>query len=174
MPGLQLCCASACFFFSICRVFLPPHPRAGFSEVLIDGLPGTPDGISRSHDGDAFWVSLVSNIPPITKWFGSALVRGLLGHIPENMRPQVGCCTSRSLLLLFVVFNALLLAEYCCHILAASVRACTLCTAYASSLSEDTRLVLLLLLLRLLGRAHCRCPRGVQCSKCLTRASCCR
>jgi hypothetical protein len=58
--------------------------------VLIDGLPGTPDGISRSRDGNAFWVSFVSNIPPITKWFGSALVRGILGHIPENMRPQVG------------------------------------------------------------------------------------
>ncbi|WIA20274.1 hypothetical protein OEZ85_006107 [Tetradesmus obliquus] len=73
----------------VLKVWLPPHPRAGFSEVLIDGLPGTPDGISRSQDGNAFWVALVSNIPPITKWFGSALVRGILGHIPENMRPQV-------------------------------------------------------------------------------------
>jgi hypothetical protein len=60
--------------------------------VLIDGLPGTPDGISRSRDGNTFWVSFVSNIPAVTKWFGSALVRGILGHIPENMRPQVGCC----------------------------------------------------------------------------------
>ncbi|WIA20276.1 hypothetical protein OEZ85_006109 [Tetradesmus obliquus] len=72
----------------VLKVFLPPHPRAGFSEVLIDGLPGTPDGISRSHDGHAFWVALVSSIPPSTKWFGPALVRGILGHIPENWRPR--------------------------------------------------------------------------------------
>jgi hypothetical protein len=58
--------------------------------VLIDGLPGTPDGISRSRDGNAFWVSLVSNIPPSSKWFGPALVRALLARIPENRRPVVG------------------------------------------------------------------------------------
>lgn len=68
---------------------MPPHERAGESEVLIAGLPGTPDGISRAHDNHSFWVSLVANIPPITKWFGSPVVRGLLGHIPENYRPQV-------------------------------------------------------------------------------------
>jgi hypothetical protein len=76
--------------FHTCRVFLPPHPRAGFSEVLIDGLPGTPDGISRSRNGNAFWVSLVSNIPPSSKWFGPALERALLARIPENRRPVVG------------------------------------------------------------------------------------
>ncbi|KAF6258203.1 strictosidine synthase [Scenedesmus sp. NREL 46B-D3] len=72
----------------VLKVFLPPHPRAGSSEVLIDGLPGTPDGISRTPGGRAFWVALVSNIPPSSKWFGPALVRGLLARIPENRRPR--------------------------------------------------------------------------------------
>eukprot|EP00878_Enallax_costatus_P028517 GHUV01030808.1.p1 GENE.GHUV01030808.1~~GHUV01030808.1.p1 ORF type:complete len:341 (+),score=29.56 GHUV01030808.1:466-1488(+) len=73
----------------VLRIHLPPHERAGMSDIIIDKLPGTPDGISRSADGQSYWVSLVANIPSFTKWFGSPLVRGLLGHIPENLRPQV-------------------------------------------------------------------------------------
>jgi hypothetical protein len=64
-----------------CRFYLPPHPRAGQQEVLIDKLPGTPDGVSRAHDG-SFWVSLIADIPGFTKWFGLPVVRGVLGHIP--------------------------------------------------------------------------------------------
>lgn len=72
----------------VLKLYLPPHPKAGKSEVLIDKLPGTPDGVSRAADG-SFWVSLIANVPAFTKWFGMPLVRGLLGHLPENWRPQV-------------------------------------------------------------------------------------
>ncbi|KAF8055598.1 SYP52 [Scenedesmus sp. PABB004] len=72
----------------VLKVWLPPHPAAGRSEVLIDDLPGTPDGIHHAHGG-GFWVSLLSNIPGYTRWFGMPLVRGVLGWIPENRRPQV-------------------------------------------------------------------------------------
>lgn len=72
----------------VLKFYLPPHPRAGQHEVLIDKLPGTPDGVSRAHDG-SFWVSLIADIPGFTKWFGLPVVRGILGHIPENWRPQL-------------------------------------------------------------------------------------
>lgn len=49
--------------------------------MLIDKLPGTPDGVSRAHDG-SFWVSLIADVPGFTKWFGLPVVRGVLGHIP--------------------------------------------------------------------------------------------
>lgn len=71
----------------LCRLYLPPHPKAGKSEVLIDKLPGTPDGVSRAADG-SFWVSLIANVPAFTKWFGMPLVRGLLGHLPGASAAQ--------------------------------------------------------------------------------------
>ena len=36
--------------------------QAGRREVLVDRLPGFPDGITRSKDGRSFWVGLVA--PP--------------------------------------------------------------------------------------------------------------
>lgn len=78
--------ASCChlhFFTAGYRYYLPPHPKAGTTDVLIDKLPGTPDGVSRAADG-SFWVSLIADIPGFTKWFGLPIVRGILGHIPGN------------------------------------------------------------------------------------------
>jgi hypothetical protein len=54
-PSCELpsCPALLCGLLMVNRVYLPPHSRAGESDVLIDGLPGTPDGISRWVGGVA-------------------------------------------------------------------------------------------------------------------------
>lgn len=36
--------------------------QAGRREVILDALPGFPDGVSRSADGKSFWVGVVT--PP--------------------------------------------------------------------------------------------------------------
>jgi hypothetical protein len=35
-------------------------------EVMIDHMPGTPDGMARAPDGN-FWFPLLAKIPPVTK-----------------------------------------------------------------------------------------------------------
>lgn len=77
----------------VCRLYLPPHPRAGKSDILIDRLPGTPDGVSRAPDG-SFWVSLIADIPGFTKWFSLPLVRGVLGHIPGEQAIHMHTATA--------------------------------------------------------------------------------
>lgn len=67
-------------------------PKAGVTEVLLDGLPGFPDGVSRASDG-AFWVALIAsnslpvrlliNAPPMFRWAASWIVNVL----PIPMRP---------------------------------------------------------------------------------------
>eukprot|EP00878_Enallax_costatus_P004230 GHUV01004460.1.p1 GENE.GHUV01004460.1~~GHUV01004460.1.p1 ORF type:complete len:457 (+),score=103.84 GHUV01004460.1:102-1472(+) len=63
-------------------------PKAGQLEVLIDSLPGTPDGMARAPDGN-FWAALLAKPPPATKFFHWPLVRALLPDIPETWRPVV-------------------------------------------------------------------------------------
>jgi hypothetical protein len=41
-------------------------------EVMIDHMPGTPDGMARAPDGN-FWFPLLAKIPPVTKVSGCAL-----------------------------------------------------------------------------------------------------
>lgn len=41
-------------------------PRAGTTEVLLDGLPGYPDGVTRASDG-AFWVALIVPESPVQR-----------------------------------------------------------------------------------------------------------
>lgn len=55
----------------------PPSLQAGQLEVMIDHMPGTPDGLSRAPDG-AFWAALLAKVPPVTKvrsvgWCGTAI-----------------------------------------------------------------------------------------------------
>jgi hypothetical protein len=38
-------------------------------EVMIDHMPGTPDGMARAPDGN-FWFPLLAKIPPVTKVSG--------------------------------------------------------------------------------------------------------
>ena len=62
-------------------------PRAGQTEVLVDRLPGLPDGISRSPDG-GFWVGLVVPLSPIPKFFGPYRpARQLLSHLISRLYP---------------------------------------------------------------------------------------
>eukprot|EP01025_Chloroclados_australasicus_P024267 TRINITY_DN243_c1_g2_i5.p1 TRINITY_DN243_c1_g2~~TRINITY_DN243_c1_g2_i5.p1 ORF type:complete len:383 (-),score=41.80 TRINITY_DN243_c1_g2_i5:125-1273(-) len=59
--------------------------RKGQSEILIDGLPGFPDGITRDPDG-TFWVAILAKplkvSMPSNKW-----LRGLLARIWQVVRP---------------------------------------------------------------------------------------
>lgn len=66
-------------------------PGAGQSEVLIDRLPGMPDGVDASPRG-GYWVSLVAPVPPFkSDWLAPLLrhpfVRGLAAWLPPTLRP---------------------------------------------------------------------------------------
>ena len=56
--------------------------------MLIDYLPGSPDGLHRAPDG-SFWVPLLAKHPPITRFLKSPLLRALLSRIPEHWRPPI-------------------------------------------------------------------------------------
>ncbi|MEW5316240.1 MAG: hypothetical protein WDW38_007621 [Sanguina aurantia] len=62
--------------------------KTGSVDVLIDRLPGFPDGISRAPDG-SFWVALVSRPSPVLKYLRYRLVRTILSQLPPqlNIRP---------------------------------------------------------------------------------------
>jgi len=59
-------------------------PKAGTVDVLIGDLPGFPDGISRSSDGN-FWLCLVAPITPIVKVLQPAAMRLLLAHLSVTL-----------------------------------------------------------------------------------------
>lgn len=40
-------------------------PQRGSSEVFIDQLPGFPDGITRSQDGNSYYISIVAPLSPL-------------------------------------------------------------------------------------------------------------
>lgn len=63
-------------------------PLAGSVDVLIDKLPGMPDGVSRSSDGN-FWLAIYGYAPPIAKYGEYAAVRALVAWLPASMRPPV-------------------------------------------------------------------------------------
>jgi len=60
-------------------------PKAGTHEVFLDNLPGPPDGLARSSDGN-FWVAIPSVFPPLVKISQFRLVRVLIGWLPRIMR----------------------------------------------------------------------------------------
>jgi len=59
-------------------------PKAGSTEILIDAIPGFPDGIARASDG-SFWVALIvpdsrfqefiSTNGRITRWIASWILQ---------------------------------------------------------------------------------------------------
>ena len=52
--------------FRVIRYWLQ-GPKQGQSETLIERLPGFPDGITKSADGENYWLALVSPVSPLIK-----------------------------------------------------------------------------------------------------------
>ena len=66
--------------FRVHRVFIS-GPKKGSTEVVIDRLPGFPDGISRASDGN-YWLCLVAPLSPLLPLLKlGAPVRYLLAHL---------------------------------------------------------------------------------------------
>ena len=66
--------------FRVHRVFVS-GPKKGSTEVVIDRLPGFPDGISRASDGN-YWLCLVAPLSPLLPLLKlGAPVRYLLAHL---------------------------------------------------------------------------------------------
>eukprot|EP00879_Flechtneria_rotunda_P027006 GHRR01028863.1.p1 GENE.GHRR01028863.1~~GHRR01028863.1.p1 ORF type:complete len:391 (+),score=61.95 GHRR01028863.1:43-1215(+) len=63
-------------------------PKAGTSEVLIDHLPGTPDGMARAPDGN-FWAALLTKVPPVTK-VGVGMLQALCAGRASAVAPGLG------------------------------------------------------------------------------------
>ncbi len=64
-------------------------PSAGRTDVLVDGLPGYPDNISRGSDG-LVWVAIASPPDPVLEWLmrTPAPARRAAARIPERVQPQ--------------------------------------------------------------------------------------
>ncbi|KAG8458576.1 hypothetical protein KFE25_003111 [Diacronema lutheri] len=65
--------------FRVLRVWLR-GANAGAVETFAQGLPGFPDGISRSADGHSFWLAIVAPYSPVVPLLRFRLVRGLLAR----------------------------------------------------------------------------------------------
>jgi sugar lactone lactonase YvrE len=63
-------------------------PNAGSSEVLIDNLPGFPDGVAAGTDG-IFWVTIVSPRDPLadTVLFPHPFLRKVIRRLPAALMP---------------------------------------------------------------------------------------
>jgi hypothetical protein len=63
-------------------------PDAGTSEVLIDNLPGFPDGVSAGTGG-IFWVTIVSPRDKLADevLFPHPFLRKVLGRLPSALMP---------------------------------------------------------------------------------------
>ncbi|MEL7530742.1 MAG: SMP-30/gluconolactonase/LRE family protein [Bacteroidota bacterium] len=63
-------------------------PKAGSMEVLIDNLPGFPDGISTGKHG-VFWVALANpRNPTLDALLPSPFIRKIVARLPDAVRPQ--------------------------------------------------------------------------------------
>jgi hypothetical protein len=54
--------------------------------VLVDNLPGAPDGVGRASGG-GFWVPIIVSYPPLVRLAASRTVRALLSWAPPGLRP---------------------------------------------------------------------------------------
>lgn len=63
-------------------------PKAGTTEVLIDRLPGFPDGVSRAPDGN-LWVAVVAPVMPIVKLLRFKALRTIMAYLPPWARPRI-------------------------------------------------------------------------------------
>ena len=62
--------------------------QAGSTDVLVDALPGVPDGISRSLDGN-FWLALPVPRSPLLGALRFKLLRSVLPWLPARLRPPI-------------------------------------------------------------------------------------
>jgi sugar lactone lactonase YvrE len=61
--------------------------RSGQSDILIDNLPGFPDGISRGSDG-IFWVAIISRRDAMLDWImPRPWSRRVIARLPDFMQP---------------------------------------------------------------------------------------
>ncbi|PRW32509.1 strictosidine synthase [Chlorella sorokiniana] len=64
-------------------------PKAGTTDVFLEGLPAFPDGISRAPGGRIYWVALVTPTTPLVQRLpGSRLLRWLVAWMPEALKPK--------------------------------------------------------------------------------------
>jgi hypothetical protein len=63
--------------------------QAGTTDVLIDTLPGFPDGVD-SAAGGSFWISLVAPVTPFMKLplLANTWARALVAWLPASIRPK--------------------------------------------------------------------------------------
>ena len=63
--------------------------QAGTTDTLVEGLPGFPDGISRSSDGN-FWLALITpNLPIAHKLLPHKALRWLVAWLPQALLPPL-------------------------------------------------------------------------------------
>ena len=71
--------------YRVRRILLGPTPS---SNILIDGLPGFPDGVSNAGD-DTFWLTLAAPRNALVDALsGYGAARRLLGALPQEMLPK--------------------------------------------------------------------------------------
>ncbi|PNW76066.1 hypothetical protein CHLRE_12g549050v5 [Chlamydomonas reinhardtii] len=63
-------------------------PKAGTSDLLIERLPGFPDGMSRAPDGN-MWLAIVAPVTGLPKLLKSKVTRFLLAYLPAWARPRI-------------------------------------------------------------------------------------
>lgn len=92
--------------------------QAGKVELLIDRLPGVPDGVDASSDG-GFWISLVAPAPPFksallsSRLLANPLVRGLHAWLPAQLRPGLNLGPAAVLKVRSRLLQAVLLLFMC-------------------------------------------------------------
>ncbi|CAK0787144.1 hypothetical protein CVIRNUC_010360 [Coccomyxa viridis] len=62
--------------------------KAGQQEIMIDRLPGFPDGISSTSSG-TFWVALVVPEMGIVKHLSNKILRCVAAWLPKELKPEV-------------------------------------------------------------------------------------
>lgn len=75
--------------YQIQKVWLK-GPKKGTTEVLLDNLPGYPDGISKGSNG-IYWVTLISPRKPILEQFmNEPMVIKMISKLPSFLQPAPG------------------------------------------------------------------------------------
>ena len=65
-------------------------PKAGTSEILLENLPGYPDGISRGSNG-IYWLTLISPRKAfLEKYMSQPIVMKMVSKLPAALRPAPG------------------------------------------------------------------------------------
>ena len=85
-PGQEFVLVAESTRYRVLRVWIAGE-RAGEHEVIIDNLPGIPDGISTGSNG-IFWIAIASpRDPSLDGMVGSPWLRKLLFRLPAFVHP---------------------------------------------------------------------------------------